>query len=140
MITSTTKGAPWRLTAAPALTGRPKVTGSAKVKATYEACHLAWRAGLIRDFYYGKRSPSDYTLVWRVDDVEYAAADLDAVNGELGRRRRAHQVADIAWGGWWCGFREVIVTYASGAMAVERWDSTLGRKVVETVEAVAAVA
>ncbi len=103
-----------------------QVPGGAKCKATYDACHLAWRAGLISDWYYGRRSPSDPTVVWELNGREL---EREAVESELGRLREAMRVVSLAWGDWWCGFRAVVVSYADGSSVEERYDAETGRVV-----------
>ena len=110
----------------------PKVKGTASEKQVYDRCHLAWRAGIVSDWYFGKRSPSDPTVVWSLNGHEYPKGEHGQVAAELERLFGQYHVASLAWGERWCGFLAVEVTYTDGSRAVERYDGQ--RKVLETYE------
>ena len=92
-----------------------------KVKATYDRLHRAWRAGVIRDFYYGRHSPSDSRLVWRVDDREWSADDPNAkseIDAILDAGFAQAGLADAEWGERWVGYREIVLVKLDGARLV----------------------
>jgi hypothetical protein len=93
---------------------RYKVKGGARVVATYDELHRAWRAGVIADFYYGTRSDTDPSLVWHVGALELEGADLAGVALELEAAYKAAGVTGISWGETWCGYRALVVTFATG--------------------------
>lgn len=96
----------------------------------YDRCHVAWRAGLISGWYYGKRSERDATIVWELEGVE---TSRDALHAELESRYETAGIASIVWGPSWVGFRSLVVTYADGSQLVQRWDGA--RVVIEEVAA-----
>lgn len=111
------KGDTWKLTvAAPFKCRVPGV----KAKRIYEECHLMWRAGLISGWYYGKRSPSDPTIVWELNGVE---RDGETILASLERIREGYGVLAVEWGETWIGYRAVTITYASGEVATERYNA-----------------
>jgi len=95
-----------------------------KVRAVYDSAHLAWRAGAIRSWHYGRRSPEDQTVVWVIDETEYAAKDLPGVSAAIDAAMSRAGIAHAAFGNSWCGYRSLTVTYLDGATFVERFDST----------------
>jgi hypothetical protein len=107
----------WKFGAAPRK--RLKHHGGKADRATYDACHLAWRAGLIDDWYHGARSPQDSTIVWELNGTERARADIDA---ELERVKRNAGVASIVFGDEWMGYRAVVVSYVDGSRVCEQWN------------------
>lgn len=111
---------------------RSKVTGSKLARETYDAAHLAWRAGLISDFYYGRRSPVDATIVWRLNGHELELPEMAAA---LERRRADMGIMSIAWGEWWVGYRSVTVTYRDGSSVTERYDAAAGTVAYDKAQA-----
>lgn len=116
----------WNLRPAPKPKRHPMLR-TPKLKVCDEVCSLAWRAGAIGDWRFGQRSDTDATLVWFIDGVEYAKDATDDVQASVRRRLDARGIAEIRYGGQWCGYREVVVTYASGETVTERYD---GNRVV----------
>jgi hypothetical protein len=116
----------WRMSAAPAV--RCKVKGGRKVVAVYERAHMAWRAGVIDDFYLGTRSETDETVVWRLEGVELERAKLEQVENLLARAELRAGVESLEWGPYWCGFRELVVSFVDGSSVCQAYN---GREVVE---------
>jgi hypothetical protein len=110
--------------AAPAKLRPTPIRAGTKVRAVYDRAHLAWRAGAIRSFHYGKPSREDSAIVWRVDGVEFDAKDLDRVAAAIDAAMTRAGVVDARFADSWCGFRCVVVTLADGSRWVERYDST----------------
>ncbi|HEY5011434.1 MAG TPA: hypothetical protein VIK61_01855 [Acidimicrobiia bacterium] len=106
-----------------------------KVRAVYDRAHLAWRAGAIRSWNYGKRSPEDSTVVWVIDGTEYDAKDLPGVASAIDAACSRAGVAHAVFGDAWCGYRSLAVTYVDGAGWVERFDSAIGVVVRDRVAA-----
>lgn len=104
-----------------------------KVRALYDRAHLAWRAGAIGGWHYGKRSPEDSTIVWVIDGTEYDAKDLPGVSAAIEVACSRAGIAHAVFGGSWCGYRSLMVTYVDGTCLVERFDSTSGVVVRERV-------
>lgn len=123
----------WKLTAAPAI--RCKVKGGARVVAVYEHAHKCWRAGVIDDFYLGTRSETDETVVWRLEGVELERGQLAEVGNILARAELRAGVESLEWGAYWCGYRELVVTFADGSTVRQSFD---GAAVVETATAAGA--
>ncbi len=117
----------------------PLRTGS-RTRAVYERAHVGWRCGAVDDFYYGRRSPSDPTVVWYIDEVEYDVKDLVGVGAAIDVALIRAGIVEASFGSAWCGYRSLLVTYADGSCLTERYDSTVGRVVREyaTAEEVAA--
>ncbi len=111
------------------------IRAGSKVRAVYDRTHLAWRAGAIRSWHYGKRSPEDPTVVWVIDGTEYDAKDLPGVSAAIEAACSRAGVARAVFGDAWCGYRSVSVTYVDGAGWVERFDSTAGAVVRERIAA-----
>jgi hypothetical protein len=109
-----------------------------KPKTTYDRAHVAWRAGAIATWYYGRRSPTDPTVVWLLYGEEYAGKDLVGVRSALDAAFCRAGIADAAFGGSWCGYRSLRVTYTDGSRLIERYDATTGRVVHEHTAAVIA--
>jgi hypothetical protein len=97
-----------------------------KVRAVYDQAHLAWRAGAIRSWHYGKRSPEDPTVVWVIDGTEYDAKDLPGVSVAIEAALSRAGIAHAEFGDSWCGYRSLTVTYVDGTGSVEQFDSTSG--------------
>jgi hypothetical protein len=100
-----------------------------KVRALYDFAHLAWRAHAISGFYFGKRSPSDPTLVWTIDGTEYPGDDLDAVRTSVLSALARAGITNVSLGASWCGYPSLLVAFADGSQLVERFEA--GRVVVE---------
>ena len=96
------------------------------VRAVYDQAHLAWRAGAISSWHYGKRSPEDSTVVWRIDGTEYDAKDRPGVAAAIEAACSRAGIAHAVFGESWCGYRTVTVAYVDGTRSVERYDSTAG--------------
>jgi hypothetical protein len=94
------------------------------VAAVYQDLHLAWRAGLISDFYYGQAGPDDLRTVWRVDalELEDSKDARKRVLAVVAENRAVNAITSIEHGPQWCGYRAVIVTYSDGRQAIERWN------------------
>ena len=92
-----------------------------------------WRAGLISGWYYGRRSPSDPTVIWELNGREVEA---ESIAPELARIRAGYGVTAVEWGATWIGYRAVVVTYSTGQVATERYDAA-NRRVEIVKEAVA---
>jgi hypothetical protein len=97
----------------------------------YDRAHVTWRAGAISDWYYGKRSPSDPTVVWLVDGIEYDGRDHAGVGGAIDRAFARAGIASASFGAAWCGYRSLEVTYGDGSRLTERYDSTTCRVVLD---------
>jgi hypothetical protein len=102
------------------------IRAGSKVRAIYDSAHLTWRAGAIRAWHYGRRSPEDPTVIWVVDEIEYDAKDLPGVAAAIEDACQKAGIAHVAFGDAWCGYRSVTVTYLDGTVVVERFDSTGG--------------
>src|SRR5207253_21314 len=87
------------------------IRAGSKVRAVYDLAHLAWRAGGIGSWHYGKRSPEDSTVVWVIDGVEYDAKDLLCVSAVIDAACSQAGIAHVEFGESWCGYRSVTVTY-----------------------------
>ena len=55
------------------------IRAGSQARKLYDRLHLGWRAGVLDSWYYGRRSPTDSTVVWQVDGVEYDGNDLAGV-------------------------------------------------------------
>ncbi len=93
-----------------------------KVRATYDQLHRAWRAGAVRDFAYGMRSPSDPTIVWSVDGREFREKDYAAVSLATAVALDVAGIADVTIGPSWCGYAGLLVTFSDGTQRVEHYD------------------
>jgi hypothetical protein len=102
-----------------------------KARAVYDRAHVAWRAGALSSWYYGRRTPSDPTIVWLVDCVEYDGKDLAGAAAAIEVAFSRAGIADAAFGAAWCGFRSLHVSYADGSRLTERYDSAKCRVVRE---------
>lgn len=114
------------------------IRAGSKVRAVYDRAHLAWRAGAIGSWHYGKRSPEDLTVVWVVDATEYDAKDLPGVSAAIDAAMSRAGIADASFGDAWCGYRSLTVTYVDGTCSVERFESAAGVVVRERVTAAVA--
>ena len=103
-------------------------------RVVYDVLHAGWRAGYVWDFYCGKRSPSDPTIVWRLDGVEYAHEDRAQVLADAEALREAAGVAAVAVGDTWCGYAAVTVEYYDGRTWTEHYN---GVRLVNTYTAAA---
>jgi hypothetical protein len=112
-----------------------RIRAGSKARAVYDRAHLAWRAGAISSWYYGRRSPEDSTVVWLLDGREYQPKDLAGVSAAVEAAMSRVGVSDAAFGDVWCGYRSVVLTYLDGTVVVERFDSTAGVVVRERVAA-----
>ena len=101
--------------------------GTGKARAAYDLAPLAWRAGVLTDFYYGKRSPSDPTVIWSINGFELGGSDHAQVILRVTDALRRHGIGGVSFGPSWCGYRSVVVRYLTGAESIERYD---GRTVV----------
>jgi hypothetical protein len=123
------------------MTARPtSIRAGSKPRKLYDRAHLAWRAGAISDFYYGRRSPSDPIVVWLVDGVEYDGKDLAGVASAIDVAFSRVGIADAVFGDAWCGYRSLHVTYTHGSRLTERFDASTGHVVREHRTAGAIVA
>lgn len=113
-----------------------KVGGGKKAVATYSALVNACRVGAIQDYYYGTRSDVDDTIVFVVDGVEYAKADLAGVLAAVTSALEAAGIVSVETGDAFCGYVSMTVTYADGAVLCESYDGVK----VQCVEVVAALA
>lgn len=102
-----------------------------KARNIYDRAHVAWRAGAISDFYYGKRSPSDPIVVWMVDGIERDSKDLAGVAAAIDLAFSRAGIADATFGESWCGYRSLLVTFADGCRLTERYDAAAGHVVRE---------
>ena len=109
-----------------------------KVRAVYDCAHLAWRAGAIGSWHYGRRSPEDATVVWVIDGTEYDAKDLSGVSAAINAALSRAGIAHVVFGDAWCGYRSLTVTYVDDTGFVERFDSTTGAVVRDRIAAEAA--
>lgn len=109
-----------------------------KVRAAYDLAHLAWRANALSDFYYGKRSPSDPTVVWTIDGTEYSSDDSEGVRSTVLSALARSGIADVSRGESWCGYPSLRVSFTDGARLTERYDAAIGRVVrdYDIVEAI----
>lgn len=101
---------------------RHKVPGGVKATRLYTELHHAWRAGVISDFYYGKRSPSDPTVVWEVDGVEFGKDALQAVGVALASALRDAGVVRITLGESWCGYPTLLTTFEDGTVLTDAYN------------------
>ena len=111
------------------------IRAGSKVRAVYDQAHLVWRAGAIRSWHYGKRSPEDSTVVWVINGIEYDAKDLPGVSAAIDAACSRAGIADVVFGDAWCGYRSVTVTYVDGTCWVARFDSATGVVVRERIAA-----
>ena len=102
-----------------------RLTG--REREVYSLAHLAWRAGAIADFYVGRRGPSDPTVIWVLDGVEYDRPALGEVQDELDAALDDAEIETVETVGQWCGYRELRIEYADGHEVRERYD---GRQLV----------
>lgn len=109
--------------------------GAGKNRSAYDLAHAAWRTGAIADFYYGRRSANDSTVIWQIDGLELGAKDHAQVVLRVTAALTRKGIASVAFGPAWCGYRSVIVSYANGATATERYDAATGRVVIESTNA-----
>lgn len=109
----------------PLLAFRYKVGRKAETD-LYDACHLAWRAGVIDGFYFGRRSPQDPTIVWELNGQEVAP---ELIPKHLETARIMAGVVSVVWGEWWCGFRGLVVTFSSGVVVHQHWDQGVREEV-----------
>lgn len=116
------------------------IRSGSKARAIYDRAHVAWRARALGSFYYGRRSPSDPTVVWFVAGVEYDGKDLAGVAAAIDVAFTRAGIADATFGDAWCGYRSLHVTYANGSRLTERYDAANGRVVREYAMAGAIVA
>lgn len=103
-----------------------------KCRETYELAHAAWRAGALAEFRYGARSKDDPTIVWTIGSTEFAQKNYAGVVQAIRSRLDDYGIANVELGATWCGFRECIVTYETGAVAVQRYDGV--RVVIDHTE------
>lgn len=108
---------------------RWKIKGGAKVSSTYDAVVKAWRAGVLADFYCGTRADDDPTVIWLIDGIEFDRADTAGVFELVAEKCRAAGVLELEWGPFWCGYRELVVTFSGGVVVREHYN---GRERVET--------
>jgi hypothetical protein len=97
-----------------------------KARAVYDRAHIAWRAGALSSWYYGRRSPSDPTVVWLIDRIEHDGKDLAGVAAAIDAAFSRAEIADAMFGDAWCGYRALHVTYADGSRLTERYDTARG--------------
>jgi hypothetical protein len=109
-----------------------------KAREVYDRAHIAWRAGALSSWYYGRRSPSDPTVVWLVDGVEYDGKDLAGAVAAIEVAFSRAGIADAVFGASWCGYRSLHVSYADGSRLTERYDSAKDR-VVRAYDAAGAI-
>lgn len=119
------------------MAARPRTRVTGKNRAAYDLAHAAWRAGAIKDFRYGRRSPSDPTVVWSVDGREYGDKDHAQVTEHVLRELDAEGIASVALGESWMGYRSMTTTYLTGMATTERFD---GSRIVRSVSTVARAA
>ena len=98
---------------------------SKRIGEVYQGCYRAWRAGAIREWYYGRRSPSDPTIVWEVNGVEVPRELVAETVAECVQRAG---ISAVVIGPSWCGYPSMTVTYQDGSVLV---DSYNGRERVE---------
>lgn len=99
-----------------------KVGGGKKVVDTYGELYAAWRAGAVRDFYFGTRADDDPTIIWTVDSAEYAKADLAGVKAAIASRLDDAGIASVTVGASWCGYPSLTVEHANGVTTVDSYD------------------
>lgn len=92
--------------------------GAKADKDVYDACHLAWRCGVIESWYFGRRSPQDPTVIWELEGTEIAR---DEIPGRLAEVRTLHGIRSIAWGETWCGYRGIVATMSDGRQVRESY-------------------
>jgi hypothetical protein len=109
-----------------------------KARGVYDLAHVAWRCGAIASWYYGRRSPSDLTVVWTVDGIEYDRADLSGVTAALDAALAKAGIASASFGDAWCGYRSLHIEYVDGSSLVERNDAHVRAVVRERLSASAA--
>ena len=107
------------------------IRAGSQARKLYDRLHLGWRAGVLDSWYYGRRSPTDSTVVWQVDGVEYDGNDLAGVAAAIDVAFSRAGITDAVFGSSWCGFCSLQVTYTDGARLTERYDSAIGRVVRE---------
>lgn len=120
----TRKGGPWaaQLRPAPAVKAPGSTIRNKRERETFNLAHLAWRAGAVSDFYFGRRSPEDSTIVWSVGEREYDAGELDAVNAHLTGACFEAGIRSLGFGELWCGYRAMWLETHAGERITERWD------------------
>ena len=109
-----------------------------KAHAVYERAHVAWRSGVISSWYFGRRSPSDPTVAWMVDGIEFDRKDLAGVQAALTAAFFGQDTADASLGAPWCGYRPLHVRFVDASQLVQRYDATRARVVREYTAASAA--
>jgi hypothetical protein len=107
------------------------IRAGSKARAVYDRAHVAWRAGAIGSWYYGRRSPTDPAIVWLVDGVEYDGKDLAGVAASLDAAQARAGIAHAAFGKAWCGYRSLHIVFAHDSRLTERYDAVIGRVVRE---------
>jgi hypothetical protein len=107
------------------------IRAGSKARAVYDRAHVAWRAGAIDSWYYGRRSPTDPTVVWLVEGIEHDGKDLTGVAETIDMAFSRAGIAETAFGDAWCGYRSFHVTYADGSRLTERYDASIGRVIRE---------
>ena len=107
------------------------IRAGSKARAVYDRAHVSWRAGAIGCWYYGRRSPTDPTIVWLVDGVEYDSTDLAGVATALDSAYARAGIAEATFGASWCGYRSLHVIYVDGSRRTERYDAVISRVVRE---------
>src|SRR5437879_2576201 len=105
------------------------IRAGSKARKVYDRLHVGWSAGALASFYYGRRSPTDPTVVWLVDGVEYDGKDLAGVAAAIDVAFSRAGIADAVFGDTWCGYRSFNVTYADGSRLSERYDAAAGHVV-----------
>ena len=105
------------------------IRAGGKARAIYDRAHVAWRAGAVGSWYYGRRSPTDPEIVWLVDGVEYDGKDLVGVTTAIDVAFCRAGITDAIFGESWCGYRSLHVTYVDGSRLTERYDAAKGRVV-----------
>src|SRR5438128_12081166 len=116
------------------------IRAGSQARKLYDRLHLGWRAGVLDSWYYGRRSPTDSTVVWQVDGVEYDGKDLAGVAAAIDVAFSRAGITDATFGDAWCGYRSFHVTYADGSRLTERYDAAIGRVLCEHDTAGAIVA
>ncbi len=99
-----------------------KVGGGKKITDTYATLYAAWRAGAVRDFYFGTRADDDPTIVWHVDSAEYAKADLAGVHAAIAARLDDAGIASVEVGEPWVGYPSLTITHTNGVVTTESYD------------------
>ena len=107
------------------------IRAGTKARKLYDRLHLGWRAGAIDSWYYGRRSPTDPTVVWQIDGVEHDCEDLAGVAAAIDVAFSRAGIADATFGSSWCGYRSLHVEYADGSRLTERYDGAANHVVRE---------